>query len=121
MVPGTFCNGRLVEDADRHHARAADLADAPLDVAGQLEVREAGDELLDRDLELEPGEVRAEAAVDAETERGVRFSSRSMTNDSASSNCFGSRLAAGNGSSTQSSFFIGQPWKSLSLATSAPS
>ncbi len=29
----------------------------------------------------------------------------------------GSRLAAGNGSSTQSSFFIGQPWKSTSLAT----
>ena len=50
---------------------SADLADAPADVAGELEAREARDELLDRDLQLEPGEVRAEAAVDAEPERRV--------------------------------------------------
>ena len=46
-----------------------------------------------------------------------RFSSRSMTTSSARSNSSGSRLAAGNGSSTHSSTFIGQPWKSWSLAT----
>ena len=40
-----------------------------------------------------------------------------MTTSSARSNSSGSRLAAGNGSSTQSSFFIGQPWKSLSSLT----
>ncbi len=34
-------------------------------------LREAGDELLDRDLQLEAGEVRAEAPVDAEAERRV--------------------------------------------------
>ena len=34
-------------------------------------LREAGDELLDRHLQLEAGEVRAEAAVDAEAEGGV--------------------------------------------------
>ena len=44
-----------------------------------------------------------------------------MMKVSGSSNLCGSRLAAGNGSSTQSSFFIGHPWKSLSFATSGPS
>src|SRR3954469_5913141 len=46
-----------------------------------------------------------------------RFSWRSTMNVSASSNCRGSRFAAGNGSRIQSSFFIGQPWNSLSFAT----
>ena len=61
------------EDPDRQLAGAADLADAPAHGVrvGELEVREALQELVDGDGQLEPGQVRAQAAVDAETERGV--------------------------------------------------
>ncbi len=41
-----------------------------------------------------------------------------MITSSARSKASGSRLAEGNGSNTQSSDFIGQPWKSKSSCTS---
>jgi hypothetical protein len=56
--------------------------------------------------------------VDAEAEREWRLTWRSMTNDVGIVERSGSRLAAGNGSSTQSCCFIGQPWISWSSATS---
>ena len=64
----------------------------------------------------ERGSSRGSGGCRGRTPRGGS-ARRSMMNVSGSSNMCGSRLAAGNGSSTQSSFFIGQPWKSMSLAT----
>src|SRR3546814_15244052 len=51
----------------------ADLSRGPAHRSGigQLEVGEAVHPLLDRHGELETGQVRAQAAVDAEAERGV--------------------------------------------------
>src|SRR6476620_10767407 len=73
--PGGGPAGREISAVDAHRdaSGAADLADAPRDlgVLGEAEVREVGEELLDRDVQLEPGEVGAEAAVDAEAEREV--------------------------------------------------
>ena len=84
---------------------------------GQLEVGEAAEELLDGHPQLQSGEVRAEAAVDAEPERGVAVLQPVDHDLVGAVEQLGSRLAAGNGSSTHSSAFIGQPWKSWSLAT----
>src|SRR5690606_16840612 len=70
----------LVIDADlpahRDGARATHLAPAPRDGAGvgELEGGNAIEEPLDGHPELHPGQVRAEAAVDARTEGEVAVS-----------------------------------------------
>src|SRR3546814_1759110 len=70
---GRLAHRRSGEDAHRQAAGAADLTrgSAHRSGIGQLEVGEAVHPLLDRHGELETGQVRAQAAVDAEAERGV--------------------------------------------------
>src|SRR3954454_4339143 len=48
------------------------IASGPLDVAGALDARERRQQLLEHDADLEPGEVRAEAVVQAVSEPDVR-------------------------------------------------
>src|SRR5207245_5574537 len=63
----------LSADAEREVARAADLARRPRDGVrvGEAEVRDAFHPDLERDPQLHPRQVRPDAAVDAESERGV--------------------------------------------------
>ncbi len=99
----------------------ADRAPAPptTDLAAGLEreLWERGDELLQRDAQLQAGQVEPRQRWMPRPNAAWRFSARSSTTRSASGNTEGSRLAAGNGSSTQSLAFIGQPWNSWSSAT----
>src|SRR4029079_5469525 len=77
LTTATGCRADAGEEAHGQAARAADLPGRPRDGVGvrQLEVREAGHPLLEGDGQLHAGEVGPEAAVDAETDRGVAVDS----------------------------------------------
>src|SRR3546814_766981 len=77
----------------------------------------AGEEALDGHAQLHPGEVRAEAPVDAGPEGEVPVALPVDDEHVGSLEVLGSRLPAGNAIRILSPFFIGQPAYSVSSAT----